>query len=99
METPLNQEVERIIRESLAETRSRGWSDDDRRRSAGGAALKYLKANSDLDRDVQIAVAGAMVAQIMQEEQAMRPCPYCGAHHPIKDLDAGWHCPMEPDPS
>ncbi len=78
METPLNQEVERIIRESLAETRSRGWSDDDRRLSAGGAALKYLKANSNLDYDVAIAVAGTMVAQIMQEEQAaMRYCIWC----------------------
>lgn len=98
-ERTLKQEVARIIREALAETKSWGWHDDDRRLSASGAALKYLEQHSDLDHDVAVTVAGMMTREIMaQEEPLLRYCVHCGRYHPINDLDAGWHCPLERDP-
>lgn len=97
-DTPRNKRLSEIIRESLAQTRAWSWSDEDRRLSAGGAALKYVVQHSDLDEDVAIAVVKLMVKEIMTEEEpAMRPCPYCGGTHPVADLEAGWHCPMERD--
>lgn len=98
-ETPINADLEAIIRASLEQTKVLGWSDEDRRLSASSAALKYVEANSDLDDDVAIAVCKALVRDIMAEEEPLlRYCVHCGRYHPINDLDAGWHCPMERDP-
>lgn len=92
-------ELERVIRESLEETKSWGWSDEARRLSASGSALKYLEQHGDMDHDVAITVAGVTVREIMaQDEPLLRPCPYCGSAHEVAALEAGWRCPLSPDP-
>lgn len=90
-----NNAIEAIIRESLAETKSWGWQDDDRALSATGTAMKALE-QSGMESDVAMSIATTMVSQAMKEEEpAMRECPHCGGHHDARAVEQGYRCPLQ----
>ncbi len=68
-ETPINPDIEKIIRESLAATKSWEWADDDRKWSAAGAATKWLQANSTMSDHLAQGMALKIVEEIMKEEE------------------------------
>src|SRR5437868_2493519 len=93
-ETPLNPGIEQVIRESLAETKSWEWEDEDRKWSACGAALKYLQANSTMSLHLAQGVSMKIVEAMMREEEpTLRECPYCRGHHPAQHVQM---CPLNP---
>lgn len=89
-----NNAIEAIIRESLAETKSWGWQDDDRALSATGTAMKALE-QSGMESDVAMSIAQTMVSQAMKEEgnPTLEKCPYCRAWH---EKETSQYCPLNP---
>ena len=60
-ETPINPELERIIRQSFAVPFKYAYTDLDRQMRAYGPAMDYIHAHSDLDAPTAHVVAMAAV--------------------------------------
>ncbi len=70
-ETPINPEIEKIIRDNLAA--SRWWDeDDDRMMAIAKITARYIESHSDLDRSTACSIALILTKQLMEEEDEVQ---------------------------
>src|SRR5690349_16260668 len=96
-ETMINPALEAVMRASLDATASFDWSDDDRKWSAAGAAVKFMQAESGLSGEAAYATCMAATIHIMKEgEPTLSYCVHCHGSHDKAALASGWKCPLHP---